>query len=93
MYEVNPQQGSTYPLFLSSWYNHCMSDYYYFKNKKDDSDFSPILGDDYISALLSIAKKHGINITDEIILKEVEGKQYSPKKSIKKPRTLNIRSK
>lgn len=55
-----------------------MSDYYYLKDKEDDSGLSAILGDDYISALLSISRKHGIKITDEMVLKEVWGKK-SPK--------------
>lgn len=48
-----------------------MSDYYYLKNKDDEDNTAPVLGDDYIAALLSIAKKKGINITNEMILKEI----------------------
>lgn len=59
-----------------------MSDYYYLN---EDPDSNPILGDDYISALKSISKKHGVNITDEMILKEVLGKKFK-----KKPRMINI---
>lgn len=53
-----------------------MSDYYYLN---EDPDLNPILGDDYISALYSISKKHGINITDEMILKEVWGNKFQKK--------------
>lgn len=71
-----------------------MSDYYYLN---EDADFNPILGEDYISALYSISKKHGINITDEMVLKEVWGKQFQTKQlkvvAIKKPRMINIRGK
>ena len=57
-----------------------MSDYYYIKNSGD-----PVLGDDYIAALLSLARKHGIEITDQMVLKEVWGRQ-SLKQS--KPKTI-----
>lgn len=56
-----------------------MSDYYYLEDKEDESGYSPILGDDYISALLSIAGKHGIKITDEMVLKEARRKWKSKK--------------
>ena len=47
-----------------------MSDYYYFEDKEEECGFTPIPGEDYISALLSVSKRHGIKITDQMILKE-----------------------
>lgn len=69
-----------------------MSDYYYFEDKEDDFGFTPILGEDYIRALLIIAKKHGIKITDEMILDEVWGKQSRKQSKIKirKSHAINI---
>lgn len=55
-----------------------MSDYYYFEDKEaKDGDFNvtPVLGEDYISALFSIARKHKVNITDELILAEIYQKK------------------
>lgn len=48
-----------------------MSDYYYFEDKDEDFGFTPVLGEDYIHALITIAKKNGIRITDKMILNEV----------------------
>lgn len=58
-----------------------MSDYYYLEDKEDDSNISPVLGDDYIIALISIAKKRGIKITDEMVLKEVRKGRVPSNKS------------
>lgn len=63
-----------------------MSDYYYFPDKNDEWGFTPVLGDDYICALKSIAKKHGIKITNKMILKEVYGEQMVSRKPKKKTR-------
>lgn len=58
-----------------------MSDYYYFADKNEALGYIPILGDDYIGALKSIVNKHGIKITDKMILKEVFGKKAVSKKA------------
>ena len=52
-----------------------MGTYYYIKDPDDDNSLSPIYEDDYINALYSIAKKHGIHITDEMIRKELKNKK------------------
>ena len=44
----------------------------------------PVLGDDYIRALKAIANKHGIKITDKMILNEIFGKQTLNEKQKKK---------
>ncbi|OGH10862.1 MAG: hypothetical protein A2857_06385 [Candidatus Levybacteria bacterium RIFCSPHIGHO2_01_FULL_36_15] len=48
---------------------------YYFEDKNDEWGFTTVLGDDYIRALKTIAKNHGVKITDNMILKEIFGKQ------------------
>lgn len=57
-----------------------MSDYYYLEDENDESGMTPILGDDYIAALFSIARKHGLNITNKMIFKEAYGKEIKRKK-------------
>lgn len=61
-----------------------MSDYYYFHNKNEEWGFTPVPGDEYILALKRIAKKHGLKITDKMILEEVYGKNINYEKPIKK---------
>lgn len=48
-----------------------MSDYYYFKDKESDWGYTPVLGDDFVEAVRSIAKRKGIKITDKMILNEI----------------------
>lgn len=52
-----------------------MSDYYYLKNKNkhDVEQMIPVLGEDYIHVLEAMLRKHKITLTDEIILREIEG--------------------
>lgn len=57
-----------------------MSDYYYFQDKDDEWGFTPVLGEDYIHALKSIAKKYGVKITNKMVLKEIYGEQVISKK-------------
>jgi hypothetical protein len=47
-----------------------MGSYYYINGSKSD-----IPEDEYIQAILSIAKKQGVEITDNMILQEVENSQ------------------
>ncbi|OGE64430.1 hypothetical protein A3I48_00470 [Candidatus Daviesbacteria bacterium RIFCSPLOWO2_02_FULL_36_7] len=58
-----------------------MSDYYYIDDKESDFGYIPVLGDDFVAAILSIAKRRGVKITDEMILNEIFHKK---KKGIKK---------
>lgn len=48
-----------------------MSDYYYFEDKESDLGYTPVLGDDYVMAIKSIARRKGIKITDRMILNEI----------------------
>ena len=57
-----------------------MSDYYYFKDKDDEWGLTLVLGEDYIRALKSIARKHGVKITDKMVLKEIYGEQVASKR-------------
>lgn len=67
-----------------------MSDYYYFEDKEGNFGFTPIPGEDYIRALMIIAKKHGIKITDEIILDEVLGKRSRKQIKTRNPKDKHI---
>lgn len=49
-----------------------MGNYYYISDKDSDLEFTPVPEDEYVQAIFRIAKRQGVQITDEIILKEVE---------------------
>lgn len=52
-----------------------MGTYYYLKDKQSKEGFLPVYEDDYIQALYSIVKKHGLKISDKMILEELKGKK------------------
>ncbi len=58
-----------------------MGTYWYVKDSESDTGLTPVFEDDFVHTLLSIAKKHGLKITDKMILDEVYNK---PKKKIVK---------
>ena len=60
-----------------------MSDYYYFEDSEEEFEMTPVLGDDYIQALISIAKKYGLKITDKMILEEIGYKLPKKNKMVK----------
>lgn len=64
-----------------------MSGYYYIDDPKSNLGYTPIPEEEFSQAILSLARKHGLKITDEMILKEV---QKGGLKS-KKPRMVNTR--
>ena len=47
-----------------------MSSYYYVQDPDSEYGFTPIPEDEYIQVIYRIAKKHGLNITDKMILEE-----------------------
>lgn len=49
-----------------------MGSYYYVKDKNSDFGYTPIHEEEYIEAIFRIAKKKGVNITDVMILQEIE---------------------
>lgn len=49
-----------------------MGSYYYVEDKNSEFGFTPVPEDDYVQAVLRITKKHGLKITDNLILKEIE---------------------
>lgn len=57
-----------------------MGTYYYVDDPKSDWGFLPIYEDDYIAAILQLAKKSGVKITNKMILKEVKSHWQQPKK-------------
>lgn len=52
-----------------------MGSYYYMKSQNAALGYTSIPEDEYVQAVLSIAKKHGVKITDKMILQEVEKSQ------------------
>lgn len=48
-----------------------MGSYYYIKDKYSKIGFTPVPEDEYVQAVFRIAKKHGLKITNNMILKEV----------------------
>lgn len=61
-----------------------MSGYYYLDDPKSKSGSSPVSEDDFVRAIFSIAKKHGLEITDEMILEEIYGEEKPVKNLIKR---------
>lgn len=49
-----------------------MGSYYYVEDQNSESGFTPVPENDYIQAVFRIAKKRGLKITDNLILKEIE---------------------
>lgn len=49
-----------------------MGSYYYISDKDSDLKFTPVPEDEYVQAIFRIAKRQGVEITDRMILKEVE---------------------
>lgn len=57
-----------------------MGSYYYVEDKNSDFGYTPVPEEEYVRDILSIAKKHGLEITDEMILKEIEEQKYKNRK-------------
>lgn len=49
-----------------------MGSYYYVKDKNSELGYTPVPEDEYIEAIIRIAKKNGLKITDDMVLEEVE---------------------
>lgn len=49
-----------------------MSSYYYFDDPNSEFGSIPVPEEDYFAAILRIARRKGIKITDKLILKELE---------------------
>ena len=58
-----------------------MGTYWYIDDPDSDGGVTPVFEDDYIAALLGIAKSNGIKITDKMILKEVKQKEIQKHES------------
>lgn len=69
-----------------------MGSYYYLDDPNSESGYFPLPEEEYLKAYKDIVKRHGINITDKMILEEYLGKTKGSN-SNKKPRMINIRSK
>lgn len=61
-----------------------MGTYYYIEDPDNNDQLTPgmrvVYEDDYISAIYSVAKKHGVKITDKMILEELDKPCQKPKK-------------
>lgn len=49
-----------------------MGSYYFIEDPESDSRLTPVPEDEYIQVIIRIAKKSGIEITDQMILKELK---------------------
>ncbi len=56
-----------------------MSSYYYLDDPKSKMGSTPVPEEEFIKAVFSIARKHGLDITDEMILKEIDS-ELKPKR-------------
>jgi len=56
-----------------------MTSYYYFDDPDSNFGFAPVPEDDYVEAILKIAEKNGVKITQEMIFEEVK-KKWTMKK-------------
>lgn len=61
-----------------------MGTYWYVDDPDSDEGSVPIYEDDYVAAIFSIAKQHGVNITQKMILEEVSKKWKKPSDGRKK---------
>lgn len=59
-----------------------MGSYYYVDDPESDLGYFPIPEDEYVQAILRIAQKHGLQITDKMILAEIkkDRKKYTSKR-------------
>ena len=55
-----------------------MGTYYYVKDLNSKNEMVPIYEDDYIAAILKIAKENGVEITDKMIAVEVNKRWKNP---------------
>lgn len=61
-----------------------MSGYYYLDDPESELGCIPVPEDEMVSAILSIAKSHGVNITDEMILDRIQQKESKSKNTKRK---------
>ncbi len=51
-----------------------MSSYYYVQDQESDTGFTPIPEDEYIQAIFRVAKNKGVNISEKMIIEELNQK-------------------
>lgn len=56
-----------------------MSGYYYLDDPEGELGYAPVPEGEMVSAILSISKSHGVNITDEMILDQIQKKESKSK--------------
>ena len=61
-----------------------MSGYYYLNNPKSELGHSPVSDEEMLSAILSIGKRHGLNISDKMIFEEIQKKESKSKNTRRK---------
>ena len=67
-----------------------MGTYYYLKDSKNEEGTTAVYEDDMIAALHAISKKHGLEITDQMILDQVYGKQQKKTQLTRKNKCIII---
>lgn len=63
-----------------------MGTYYYVKDLKTKNEMVPIYEDDYIAAILKIAREKGVRITDNMIAEEVNKRWASSSRKKSSPK-------
>lgn len=58
-----------------------MSSYYYVQDPDSEYGLTPIPEDEYIQAVFRVAKTKGVNITDKMIIEELNQKNQKKEKS------------
>lgn len=51
-----------------------MSTYYYVQDPDSETGFTPIPEDEYTQAVFRVAKNKGVNITDQMVIEELNKK-------------------
>ncbi|MDP3973785.1 MAG: hypothetical protein Q8P92_03045 [Candidatus Daviesbacteria bacterium] len=51
-----------------------MSSYYYVQDPNSETGFTPIPEDEYMQAAFRVAKNKGVNVTDKMIIEELNQK-------------------
>ena len=61
-----------------------MSGYYYLDDSESELGYTPVSENEMNSTILSIVKNHGLNITDKMILDQIQKKESEYKNTKKK---------
>ena len=65
-----------------------MGSHYYVNDPNSELGYTPVPEDEYMQTVFGIANKHGIKITDEMILAELEKQSTKSRKKISSKASL-----